>query len=82
MWPYIWIAFMLALVISTIVVAMREKKAREKAMKKMAPQPLEDPALGDDPEAMDGGFGESDPVDSFGTDAAEDFADLDENAFK
>lgn len=39
-WPYLWIACMLGLVIATSVVAMREKKAREAAMQKLKPKSL------------------------------------------
>ncbi len=59
MLPYMWIAAMLGLVIATVVVGLREKKARKKAMAGMQPQPL-------DPD-MDAGM---DPMggDEFGDD--------------
>lgn len=69
MWPYIWIAIMLGLVIATVVVAMREKKARTEALKKLSPQPIaDDPAEGGGMLNPEDGFGEPDPLDSFGTD--------------
>ena len=83
MWPYLWIAAMLGLVIATVVAAIREKKARTAALKNLAPQPL-DAAECEGESAASEGFGEADPVDSFGTDAAPgvDFAALDEDVFK
>ncbi|MCA9125815.1 MAG: hypothetical protein KDB22_01975 [Planctomycetales bacterium] len=63
LWPIVWGTFMLGLVVTTIVVAMREKKAQAQAIKNLAPQPLgEDPTGGD---MMSDGFGEADPLDSF-----------------
>ncbi len=76
-WPYVWIAFMLGLVITTTVIAMREKKARTAAIKKMTPQPIAGGSQEAIPAALDDSFGEQDPLDSFGADAA-----FDEDAFK
>lgn len=68
-WEIFWISLMLAIVISTIVVAMKERKAQAKAKAKMAaPQPLDDDPSFTDP-AQDG-FGD-DPIDSFGMDIEE-----------
>jgi hypothetical protein len=77
MWPYIWIGLMVGLVVATCVVAMRENKARAAAVKKMTPQPIDENAT-DMPDAIDDGFGETDPLDSFGGEVAS----LDEDAFK
>lgn len=74
-----WSVIMLGLVTATIVAAMREKKARVKAVKSIEPQPLGD-EINDD--SMEAGFGEADPVDSFGESADGEFASLDEDAFK
>ncbi|MEZ6136504.1 MAG: hypothetical protein R3C53_16535 [Pirellulaceae bacterium] len=57
----LWMAGMLALVIATAIAALREKSARAKAMKAMAPQPQ---PLADEPVPADG-FGEADPLDGF-----------------
>lgn len=66
MWPFVWITFMLGLVVATTVVAVREKKARAAAIKKMTPQPLEAETSGMPlPSAADG-FGEQDPLAGFG----------------
>ncbi len=65
----VWILFMLSMIVATVVVAMKERKAQAKAKAKLAaPQPLDDdPAFAD--QANDG-FGD-DPVDSFGMDMEE-----------
>ncbi|GIX00542.1 MAG: hypothetical protein KatS3mg111_3874 [Pirellulaceae bacterium] len=42
-WPYLWIAFMLGLVIATIVVAIRERKARAVARAAYASPAAEEP---------------------------------------
>ena len=81
MWPYLWIAFMVGLIAAVVVAAMREKKARTQALSKLKPQPMvDDPAMTGMP-AADDGFGESDPLDSFGESAGE-VAAFDENEFK
>jgi len=78
-WPYLWIACMLGLVIVTSVVAMREKKARDAAMQKLKPKSL--PVGGAAPlVSSEDGFGQADPLDGFG-DPAEAGA-FDEDAFK
>lgn len=81
LWPIIWIVGMVGLVVTTIVVALREKKARAKAVQQMAPQPLEteggeQEGFGDELE----GFDDQEPLDSFGD--GQEIAELDENAFK
>ncbi len=64
-WPYLWIACMLGLVIATSVVAMREKKARDLAMQKLKPKNL--PASEAVPlVTAEDGFGQADPLDGFG----------------
>ncbi len=80
MWPYVWIAFMLGLVIATTVVAMREKKARTAAIKKMTPQPLDSTATSMPIASAADGFGDQDPLSSFG--GATDMAAFDDNSFK
>lgn len=67
---------MLGLVIATTVVAMREKKARAAAIKKMTPQPLETEASGSPIASAEDGFGEQDPLSAFGGDG------FDEATFK
>lgn len=58
---------MLALVIATVVVAVMENKAQAKAKAAMAaPQSLDEMPGFTDP--TEDGFGEPDPLDSFGTD--------------
>jgi hypothetical protein len=47
-WPIFWILGMLALVVATTVVGLKEKKARDAALKKMQPKPLD---AGFDPDA-------------------------------
>ncbi|MEM7473374.1 MAG: hypothetical protein AAF483_00135 [Planctomycetota bacterium] len=81
MWPYIWIGFMLALVISMIVAGVREAGARKKAMANMEPQPLDmgQGAAQPAPSGPVDAFGN--PVDSFGT-GGDDFGGFDDNAFK
>ncbi len=37
LWPFFWIALMVAFVVATIVAAVREKRARAAAAKKFAP---------------------------------------------
>lgn len=77
-WPYFWIACMLGLVIAVSVVAMREKKARDAAIKKMKPQGA--PEMAESPTiSAEDGFGQADPLDGFG-DPAEAGA-FDEDAF-
>ena len=74
-WPLLWIAAMLGLVIATVVVALGEKKARAKLAKSQAPMSMDEPAdLVGGEEA--GGFGD----DAFGEPA--EFAEMDEGAFK
>ena len=73
-----WLTAMVGLVIAVIVAGVREKKAQAKARKALAPQPLDIDGL-DEP--ISEGFGESDPVDSFGSDEG-DYAAFDEEAFK
>lgn len=75
-----WILAMVGLVVTVSVAAFRDKKAQDKARKALAsqPQPLDLDQGFDDP--MSDGFGEPDPVDSFGT--AGDFAALDDKSFK
>lgn len=70
---------MIGLLTAFVVVALREKKAREKALKELAPQPLSDESLqgvGDD--MMPDEFGETDEFGGVG----DDMAELDENAFR
>lgn len=70
---------MLGLVIAVSVVAMREKKARDAAMKKMKPQGA--PGVAESPIVSgEDGFGQADPLDGFG-DPAEVGA-FDEDSFK
>jgi hypothetical protein len=80
LWPAFWFLCMLGLVIATTVIALREKKARNEALKKMQPQPI-GPGMdpGADPMAADEGFGEPEMGD-FGATNENDFAELDENA--
>ena len=79
MWPYLWIAFMLGLVVVTSVVAMKEKKARDAAIKKAKPQNMPGAGVGPTISAEDG-FGQSDPLDGFGDPA--EVGSFDEDAFK
>ena len=66
----LWMLFMLAMITATVVVAMKERKAQAKAKAKLAaPQPLDDDPAFADP--ANDGFGEDDPVDSFGMDMEE-----------
>lgn len=71
-WFFFWIVIILGLTAATTFVAMREKKARAKAIKSLAPQPLDDAMVDPSMDAIDDGFGA----------AADDFSELDENAFK
>jgi cbb3-type cytochrome oxidase subunit 3 len=76
LWEIFWILAMLGLVIAVSVVAFREKKAQAAARKNMA---LQSQAMDQQLDSsFDDGFGEPDPVDSFGTD--DDFASFDEKA--
>ncbi len=68
---------MLGLVGTTTFVAMREKKARTAAIKKMTPPPASSGTSDAMNNSMDG-FGEQDPLDSFGSEVAA----FDEDAFK
>lgn len=77
MWFIFWIACMLGLVVAVTVVAMREKKARQAAIKKMTPQPLEG-GKGSPIPSADDGFGQQDPLAGFDGNAAS----FDEAAFK
>ena len=80
LWPIFWILGMLALVVATSVIAFREKKAREEALKKMQPQPL-DPGLDPDADPMQAeeGFGEPE-MEGFGDELDQaDFSDAEEN---
>jgi hypothetical protein len=79
MWPYVWIAFMLGLIIATSVVAMREKKARDAAIQKMKPKNMPGAAGGPIISAEDG-FGQADPLDGF--DDPNAVGAFDENSFK
>lgn len=82
LWPILWITAMLGLVVATVVVALREKKARSQALAKMQPQPMEDPHLdGEMAGADDDAFGDAGFDDGFG-DAADPLAAMDEDAFK
>ncbi len=68
---------MLLLIGATVVAAMKEKKARDKAIKDMTPQPLGD---GEDSSFADpsaDGFGAQDEVDAFEAEHGE-FASFDE----
>ena len=85
MWPYIWIAFMLGLIIAMVVAAVREAGARKKAMVNMQPQPLDgamEPAAATAPAGGVDAFGNE----GFGTDdgfgGGDDFASFDDDAFK
>lgn len=62
---------MLGLVAVTTVAAMQEKKARAKALKQFAPQPIDDASMPVGADPMDDGFGQPDEL-----------ADFDEDAFK
>ncbi len=77
MWFFFWIVCMLGLVVATTVIAMREKKARQAAIKKMTPQPLDSGTGSPIPSAEDG-FGQQDPLSDF----AGSEATFDEEAFK
>ena len=77
MWFIFWIVVMLALVIATSVVAMRENKARQAAIKKMNPAATE-PAASPIATADDG-FGQQDPLAGFDESGS---ASFDEEAFK
>lgn len=77
-WPYLWIACMLGLVIAVSVVAMREKKARDAAIQKMKPKVTPDMAHSPTISAEDG-FGQADPLDGFGDPGEVDA--FDEDAF-
>lgn len=79
-WPIFWGLIMLGLVAATTTVAMREKKAKAAAMKKFAPQPLDGSPADESMEPA--GFGEPDPVDSFGMDDDAQVATLDSDNFK
>ncbi len=72
---------MTGLVVATCVVAIRERNARAKAVKELAPQPLD--IEGGESAADDGvqdGFGDVDG--GFDADGGDDFAALDESSFK
>ncbi|MCA9193117.1 MAG: hypothetical protein KDB03_15185 [Planctomycetales bacterium] len=60
LWPILWGVFMLALIMSVVVVTLREKKARAKAIQDMAPKPL------DVPTGPIGDFAENDEMGAFG----------------
>ncbi len=76
MWPYVWITFMLGLIVATTVVGLREKKARDAAIKKLKPKMT--PDMGVSPVGMEeDGFGQADPLDGFGEENA-----FDEQSFK
>ena len=79
MWPYLWIAFMLGLVVATTVVAMREKKARSAAIKKITPKPI-DGGMSSPVATAEDGFGQADPLDSFGAEAG--LSGFDQGTFK
>ena len=75
--PILWIVAMLGLILATAIVALREKSARAKVVKSLAPQQPMDMNEG----AISDGFDEADPVDSFGMDAqVDEFAAFDEEA--
>ncbi len=63
---------MLGLVVATTVVAMREKKARAAAIKKMTPQPVATEASSMPIPSAEDGFGEQDPLGAFGGDGFDD----------
>lgn len=77
MWFIFWILVMLGLVVTTTVVAMRESKARQAAIKKMKPTPGAGESVSPIATADDG-FGQQDPLDAFGGSEAA----FDEEAFK
>lgn len=78
LWEIFWIVAMLGLVVAVSVASFREKKAQAEARKKMA---MQNQALDQQMDGnLDEGFGEPDPVDSFGT--ADDFGNFDEKAFR
>ncbi|MCA9134667.1 MAG: hypothetical protein KDA45_15975 [Planctomycetales bacterium] len=81
MWAFFWILCMLGLIVATVVTSMREKKAQAAAREKLRPKPLAADGSVDMPGAEDDGFGEADPLSSFGDEAGE-VAALDENTFK
>ncbi len=78
-WPYLWIACMLGLIIATSVVGLREKKARDAAMQKLKPKNL--PAGDAAPlVSAEDGFGQADPLDGFGEPSG--VGAFDEDTFK
>ena len=78
LWEIFWIVAMLGLVVSVSIAAFKEKKAQAAARKNLAmqTQAMDQQLDGN----LDDGFGEPDPVDSFG--ATDDFANFDEKAFR
>lgn len=68
---------MLGLIVATTVVAMRESKARQAAIKKMKPTAAAGESMSPIATADDG-FGHQDPLDAFGGSEAT----FDEEAFK
>lgn len=72
-WPILWILFMLGLVVTTIVVAIRENKARALAAKQMMST---QPGIS----MTDDGAAEGQSGDQFG--GSVDFAEFDESSFK
>ncbi len=79
MWPYVWIAFMLGLIVATTVVGLREKKARDAAIKKMRPQTMPDMGMSH-AASEEEGFGQADPLDGFGD--PNEVSAFDEQSFK
>ncbi len=77
MWFYFWVLVMLGLIVTTTVVAMREKRARNAAIKKMTPQ-ISGSGSASPVASNDDGFGQQDPLAGFGDEAAA----FDEGAFK
>lgn len=77
MWFIFWVLCMLGLIVAVSVVAMREKKARQIAIKKMTPQPI-DSGAGSPLPSADDGFGQQDPLAGF--DGSQ--STFDEAAFK
>ena len=77
MWVIFWVLCMLGLIVAVSVVALREKKARQTAIKKMTPQAIDNGAGSPLPSADDG-FGQQDPLAGF--DGSQ--SSFDEAAFK
>ncbi|QDV23316.1 hypothetical protein [Aureliella helgolandensis] len=80
-WPIVWFTFMVGLIVATIVVARKEKKARLALAKPTTPQPLTDSPGGLADPASEG-FGEQDPVAGFELEDGDAVAALDDDPFK